>query len=89
MYLYRVFVCDNVWHLFYDSKKGGADFILTRAGENIVFEVGSGHKDGKQVSSTLKRVKKNSFGVIVSADRLSINDEGTMVTVPLEMFLLM
>ena len=89
MYLYRVFVYNNVWNLSYDSEAGGADFILTRAGENIVFEVGSGHKDGKQVSKTLKRVKKNSFGVIVSADRLSINDEGTIVTVPLEMFLLM
>ena len=89
MYLYRVFVCDNVWHLSYDSKKGGADFILTRAGRNIVFEVGLGSKDSKQVSKTLKKTRKDSFGVIISSDKLSINKEKTIVTIPLEMFLLM
>ena len=89
MYLHRVFVYSNVWHLSYDSEEGGADFILTRAGRNIVFEVGLGSKDGRQVLKTLKKTGKDSFGVVVSADRLSINKEKTIVTVPLEMFLLM
>ena len=83
-----MFIHNNVWQISYDSEEGCADFILTRAGRDIVFEVGFGHKDGKQVSKTLK-TRKDSFGVIISSDRLGINKEKTVVTVPLEMFLLM
>ena len=89
MYLYRVFVCtQKSWHLRYDSEKGGADFILAHRDRDIVFEVGLGNKDVKQAHKTLKKTKPNSFGVIISSNPLSINDEKNIVFIPLEIFLL-
>lgn len=89
LYLHRVFVSQNRWNLFYDPSANASDFMVTGGDRAIVFEVGFGGKDGKQVYKTMERINKKAFGVVVSSGDLRIDDTKKVAYVPIEMFLLM
>jgi len=72
--------------IFYDSEKGGADFILTYGDKLIPVEVGSGKKEGKQVLKTARRHKQVEHKIIISNDeKIKIVDD--IVFLPLKTFL--
>ncbi|OGY80066.1 MAG: hypothetical protein A3B74_05480 [Candidatus Kerfeldbacteria bacterium RIFCSPHIGHO2_02_FULL_42_14] len=89
MSLYREFVADNHGALNYDSAKGGADFILTVGGKNIIpIEVGVGEKFGTQVRNTMKKVRSARYGVVICRNSLALLADANVVKVPLDYFLL-
>ncbi|MEK7155033.1 MAG: ATP-binding protein [Patescibacteria group bacterium] len=84
--LYREFGVKLSSPIFYDSAKGGADFILSLAGKKVAIEVGHGNKDSRQVQATLQKIK-GDYGLVISNSQLA--QEDNIVKVPLEYFLLM
>ena len=71
--------------IFYDSTKGGADFILNLLNKKIAIEVGYGSKGTKQAQATLKKIK-GVYGLVISDDNLALEDK--IVKVPLKYFLM-
>ena len=89
MTLYREFVTNSRGALNHDSSKGGADFILTIAGKNIIpIEVGISEKLGTQVRSTMKKVGSAKYGVVVCRNSLTLLEDANVIKVPLDYFLL-
>jgi len=84
--LYREFSQKLTSPIFYDSAKGGADFILKLSDKKIAIEVGYGSKGMEQVQATLEKINGN-YGLVVSNTDPGIEDK--IVKVPLEYFLLM
>lgn len=84
--LYREFSRKLSSPIFYDSAKGGADFILKPANKKIAIEVGYGDKGIAQTQATLEKIK-GDYGLVISNADLGI--ENSVVKVPLEFFLLM
>lgn len=89
LYLHQTFIHESTWSLTYDPVKGGADFIITKNKKSLVFEVGLGRKHAGQVYKTMDRIKKESFGVVISSEPLKIDEEKKVVYVPIDTFLLM
>lgn len=83
--LYREFNQKLASPTFYDSAKGGADFILIFPGKRIAIEVGYGSKSVGQAQSTLQKIKGN-YGLVVCSSDLTKDDN--VVKVPLEFFLM-
>ncbi|OQX51033.1 hypothetical protein B5M47_02315 [candidate division CPR3 bacterium 4484_211] len=83
--LYREFNQKLASPTFYDSAKGGADFILKLSNKKIAIEVGYGNKGVKQAQTTLEKIK-GDYGLVISGSNLGI--EGKIVKVPLKYFLL-
>ena len=84
--LYREFNQKLASPIFYDSAKGGADFILKLANKKIAIEVGYGNKRIVQAQATLKKIK-GDYGLVISNADLDI--ENNVIKVPLQYFLLM
>lgn len=84
--LCRAFGQKLVSPIFYDSAKGGADFILKLRNKKIAVEVGYGDKGLRQVQATLEKIK-GEYGLVLSDADLSLS--GRVVKVPLQYFLLM
>ena len=86
LYLYREFGQELISPIYYDSAKGGTNFILARTDKKIAIEIGYGDKGIKQVEYSLKKIKGN-YGLVISDSKLSL--QGNIVKVPLKYFLLM
>lgn len=86
LYLYREFSQKGISSVFYDSAKGGADFILQIGNRKIVLEVGFGDKKMKQAEYSLKKIQGN-YGLVISQSELSLDNN--IVKVPLDYFFLM
>ncbi|EKD62076.1 MAG: hypothetical protein ACD_52C00313G0001 [uncultured bacterium] len=84
--LYREFSQKLASPIFYDSAKGGADFILAFPDRKIPIEIGYGKKEIDQVASTLSKIKGH-YGLIVSNSDLV--KEGDIIRIPLQYMLLM
>lgn len=84
--LYREFGQKLFSPIFYDSAKGGADFILNLPEKKIALEVGYGNKGVGQAQSTLEKIK-GDYGLVICSSELAKEDN--VVKVPLEFFLLM
>jgi len=84
--LYREFVQKLSSPVFYDSSKGGADFILSFKEKKIVLEIGYGKKDIDQAQSTVKKIK-GDYGLVI-CNSSQIVKVKNVVKVPLEYFLL-
>jgi len=84
--LYREFAQKLSSPIFYDSAKGGADFVLSLPERKIAIEVGYGKKQTGQAETTLQKIG-GKYGLVVCNSDLAI--EGNVVKVPLEYFLLM
>ncbi len=85
-YLYREFSQKLISPIYYDSAKGGADFIIQLKNRKIVIEVGCGSKNNDQTLRSLEKIKGN-YGLVVSNTELSLS--GDVVKVPIKYFLLM
>lgn len=86
LYLYREFGQKLVSPVYYDSAKGGANFILHRGDKKIVIEIGYGDKGIRQVEYSLEKIKGN-YGLVISDSGLFL--QSNIVKVPLRYFLLM
>lgn len=84
--LYREFSQKLASPTFYDSGRGGADFILSFPEKKIAIEVGYGSKGVEQARMTLQKIR-GSYGLVFCSSDLA-KDENT-VKVPLQYFLLM
>ena len=84
--LYREFSQKLASPTFYDSAKGGADFILAFPDRKIPIEIGHGKKEIDQAAATLEKINGN-YGLVVCSTDLA-KDEN-VVRVPLQYFLLM
>lgn len=83
--LYREFSQKLASPTFYDSGRGGADFILSTPSKKIAIEVGYGNKGVEQARMTLQKIR-GSYGLVFCSSDLA-RDENT-VKVPLQYFLL-
>lgn len=83
--LYREFSQKLASPTFYDSGRGGADFILSFPEKKIAIEVGYGNKGVEQAQMTLQKIR-GSYGLVFCSSDLA-KDEHT-VKVPLQYFLL-
>jgi len=84
--LYREFSQKLASPIFYDSAKGGADFILAFPDRKIPIEIGHGKKEIDQATSTLSKIK-GRYGLVVCDSALI--KEGEVIKIPLQYFLLM
>ena len=86
LFLYREFSQKLASPTFYDSAKGGADFILAFPNRKIPIEIGRGKKETGQALFTLKKIQ-GSYGLVVCSCELA--KEREIIKVPLQYFLLM
>jgi uncharacterized protein len=88
MYFYRLTNISKKYDVYYDSAKGGADFVIVEKGKNskISIEVSYGsNKDAQQAKATMKKISAK-YGVVISKKELSLQD--TVVFVPHKIFFL-
>ncbi len=88
MYFNRILDKFGGSSLTYDVAEGGADFIVTRAEKKIVWEVGVGEKNKKQVIQTMQKVDGH-LGILLHSGDLALDQENSIVSVPWKWFLLM
>lgn len=72
--------------IFFDSQKGGADFLLTMGDKLIPVEVGLGDKTKKQTAQTSQRYKNIDHRLIISNTEETQIDNKT-IYLPLKTFL--
>lgn len=88
-HLYREFILKNRGFLRYDSKEGGADFILQILNnKQIIIEVGIGKKNARQVLKSAKRIRSD-YNIVISDSVLNFDKETNIVFVPLDYYFLM
>lgn len=91
MYLYRISKerARERMLLFYDSSREGADFIVNnlKIPGNIIFEVGMGDKNIKQVKNSMQNIP-SLYGATISSNSLSLVEGENIVQIPLRTFLL-
>ncbi|MCD6413220.1 MAG: ATP-binding protein [Elusimicrobia bacterium] len=74
--------------IYYDSSKGGADFILKfKNGRKIIIEVGFSKEDISQIKFTAKKVSPD-YSILVGSKSLEIVDN-SIVKIPLMYWMLM
>lgn len=83
--LYREFSQKLASPIFYDSAKGGADFILAFLNRAVPIEIGYGKKDICQSTATLEKIRGN-YGLVICNSKLV--KEKNIVKIPLQYFLL-
>ncbi|MBI2410839.1 MAG: ATP-binding protein [Candidatus Kerfeldbacteria bacterium] len=72
--------------VYYDSAKGGADFIVQSGKKKIVIEVGFGKKGINQVEETMKKIDAR-YGLLISEQPMQLFQEKNILSVPLKQFL--
>lgn len=72
--------------LYYDSKKGGVDFIIKdMTNKAIPMEVGIGKKNKKQIKSAIKRYNAD-YGILISDKTDQILKEDDVIFIPYTTF---
>lgn len=89
LYLSRIAELYANSSLTFDAGSGGADFILKLPSRAIAVETGRGKKNFRQVATTLRKMPPSSYGLVVSRSELSVADDGSALSVPFELFLLL
>jgi hypothetical protein len=90
LHFYREFISTGRGSLSYDSSKGGADFILKIENKKqIIMEIGNGHKDTKQVETTMQKNHSDYGIVICNRKEITLIEEKNLIMVPKEFFLCM
>lgn len=88
-HLYREFIIKDCGAFRYDSRQGGADFILQiMNSKQIIIEAGIGKKDKKQIVTSMQKINSD-YNLIFSNTELSIDRALKTIFVPLDYFLLM
>ena len=63
---------DIYFNIYFDSRKGGVDFLVQRGFENpIPIEVGIGEKNKKQITNAINNYN-SPFGIVISNDTYKI-----------------
>lgn len=77
------------FEIFYDSKKGGVDFLLKTLLNNIIpIEVGYGKKTKKQITKAINRYD-SEYGIIISNTKNKITKDDNIIHIPLITFSLL
>jgi hypothetical protein len=85
--LYRLRVTGGWPESYYDSDKGGADFVVVfKDDSRIVLEVGYGRKDTDQLSRTARKVRPR-YSVLVSDGPMRCERDGDVLRIPSKVFL--
>lgn len=72
--------------VYYDSRKGGVDFIIKSLNRKPVpIEVGIGKKNKKQIIKAMKKYKAD-YGIVISNKTDHIIKEDNIIFVPIETF---
>jgi len=81
--LYRLKVEYNYnFSIYYDSRKGGVDFLIkTVTGKIIPIEVGIGKKNKRQITSAIDYYKSD-YGIVISDTTSKITKEDNIIFVP-------
>ena len=75
--------------LYYDSNKGGVDFLIENGTLDIIpIEVGFGKKSKKQISKAISNYKSD-YGIIISNTTQNIKKEDNIIYLPLKTFSLL
>lgn len=75
--------------VFFDSSKGGVDFLIKRGFENpIPVEVWKGNKSKRQIINAINRYE-SSHGIIISNTTLNIEIDDNVIYIPYKTFSLM
>lgn len=69
--------------IFYDSRKGGADFLVSFKDYKIPIEVGIGEKSVRQVETTMDRFN-SPYGVLICDTE--VEKENKIIKIPHELF---
>lgn len=78
----------DMFSIFYDSRKGGVDFLINDISGNIIpIEVGYGKKNKKQIKSAINKYN-SEFGLVVSNRTQTVEKEDNVIFVPLHTFAL-
>lgn len=76
----------NSIEMYYDSKKGGVDFIVKNLTNNpIPIEVGIGKKDKKQIKTAIKRYNAD-YGIVISDKTEHVLREDNIIYIPYTTF---
>ena len=68
--------------LFYDTRKGGVNFIIkTLMGDTIPIEVGIGKKNKKQIKNSINKYN-SKYGIIISNKTSIIEKEDNIIYIP-------
>lgn len=90
LHFYREFISTGKGTIAYDSANNGADFILKIENKKqIVFEIGNGNKDTKQVENTMQRHRSDYGVVICQRKEITLIEDKNLVMIPKEFFLCM
>ena len=74
------------FEVFYEKRKGGVDFLLSKMFENpIPIEVGHKNKDKRQVINAMNR-HDSDHGIIVSQTTETIQKDGDIIYIPMKTF---
>lgn len=85
LYKLRMYRKDG-FNLYYDSRKGGVDFIIKSFDKKAVpIEVGIGKKNKKQISNAMKKYK-STHGIIVSNKTDHIVKDKNIIFIPTQTF---
>ncbi len=78
-----------LFNTFYDSDKGGVDFIVQKHFEApIPIEVGMGRKDNKQIKKAMNKLNAE-YGIVISNKTSSIEKEEDIIYIPPKTFSLL
>lgn len=87
-HLYRDFVIKGQGSIRYDSKEGGADFILQILNnKQIIIEIGLGDKTARQILTSAKNIDSD-YNIIFSNSELKVDKENNILFVPLDYYFL-
>lgn len=87
-HLYREFIIKGQGAIRYDSKEGGADFILQILNnKQIIIEAGLGDKTAKQIINSAKNID-SGYNIIFSNSELKLDKENDILFVPLDYYFL-
>lgn len=74
--------------IYYDSRKGGVDFLIKKVEGNVIpVEVGIGKKNKKQITSAINYYKSD-YGIVVSDTTSKITKKDNIIYVPFITFTL-
>lgn len=81
-----LFNLSNDFNIYYDSEKGGVDFILQTFMNNAIpIEVGYSKKSKKQIKNAISRYNAD-YGIIISNTTSKIKKEENIIYLPLQTF---
>ena len=87
-HLYREFIIKGQGAIRYDSKEGGADFILQILNnKQIIIEAGLGDKTAKQIVNSAKTIDSD-YNIIFSNSELKLDKDNNILFVPLDYYFL-